>query len=95
METFQETCKLRFLPDWRNPELVVPGLVTALREEDSQVHDDALNGLIKFGPAANTAVPALIVMLKEMIVFIAGALRVCWAQSVPVPRRACPPSLMR
>jgi HEAT repeat protein len=48
----------------QKPESAVPALLAAL-QEDRGPRQEAMDALIKFGPAARTTVPALIVMLKE------------------------------
>lgn len=50
----------------QSPELAVPALVGGLkREADGSAKDSAKEALIKFGPSAKPAVPALIALLNE------------------------------
>jgi HEAT repeat protein len=49
----------------QSPELAVPALMGELNRDDDD-RDHAMNALIKFGPAARPAVPALIVMLNQV-----------------------------
>src|SRR5262249_52221379 len=50
----------------KKPDLVVPALSDALQhDENSEVRQDAAEGLKQFGPPAQEAVPALIKAIKE------------------------------